>query len=370
MSQENSEAADNDIPIQITEQDAGHFNGSKKRKPKNAPRLFPANSLEEAVQVAQSLKDYNGGNPWAPAEMAKVLNVGEKSSKFYYLSASSRDYGLTAGNSRSDKIELTNLGKQIVYPTSPNAEAEAVKMAFFNVELFKAVFDHYSGGQLPELKYLKNTLITEFGVAEEDVSDFYDIFKKNIASIDKAIVPAAPSVAARLTAPDPSTPVILGEPENNTTLRVFVVMPFSEKTQSYPKGFFDEVLRSLITPSAVAAGFKVETARRDGSDLIHSTIVNDLAEADLVVVDLTEHNPNVLFELGMRIAFEKPVALIRALGTAPIFDVDNLLRVYSYDSRLWKTTLEQDLPKLTKHIKGAWDSRSSGTTYLQLLRSK
>lgn len=129
-------------------------------------------------------------------------------------------------------------------------------------------------------------------------------------------------------------------------------------------------MRSLITPAAVSAGFKVETARRDGSDLIHATIVNDLADADLVIVDLTEHNPNVLFELGMRIVFEKPIALIRAVGTSQIFDVDNLLRVFSYDPRLWKSTLEQDLPKLAKHIQGAWDSRNSGKSYLQLLRNK
>lgn len=59
------------------------------------------------------------------------------------------------------------------------------------------------------------------------------------------------------------------------------------------------------------AGFNAKTAKA-GSEVIQSTIVNDLDAADLVIVDLTEHNPNVLFELGMRIAFSKPVCLIRA----------------------------------------------------------
>ena len=49
------------------------------------------------------------------------------------------------------------------------------------------------------------------------------------------------------------------------------------------------------------------TARKAGSDVIHATIVNGLLDADLVVADLTEHNPNVLFELGIRMAEDKPV---------------------------------------------------------------
>lgn len=43
--------------------------------------------------------------------------------------------------------------------------------------------------------------------------------------------------------------------------------------------------------------------QKSRSEVIQSTIVNDLDAADLVIVDLTEHNPNVLFELGMRIGF-------------------------------------------------------------------
>ena len=39
-------------------------------------------------------------------------------------------------------------------------------------------------------------------------------------------------------------------------------MPFSEKTPNYTKGFFDEVLKHLITPAAVKAGFRVETANK------------------------------------------------------------------------------------------------------------
>ena len=100
-------------------------------------------------------------------------------------------------------------------------------------------------------------------------------------------------------------------------------------------------------------------ANRQGTDVIQSTIVNDLLEADLVVADLSEQNPNVLFELGLRMAYDKPIALIRARGTGAIFDVENMLRVFDYDPNLWTSTIERDLPKMADHIKASWDNRDS-----------
>ena len=147
-------------------------------------------------------------------------------------------------------------------------------------------------------------------------------------------------------------------------------MPFVEHDDRYPTGFFEEVMESLFTPAVTAAGFKVQTAKRQGSDVIHSTIVNDLLAADLVLADLTEHNPNVLFELGMRMAEDLPVALVRAKGTGPIFDVDNMLRVEDYNPNLWASTVGRDVPRITDHVKATWDNRESAPTYMGILRKQ
>src|SRR5437879_12127423 len=114
----------------------------------------------------------------------------------------------------------------------------------------------------------------------------------------------------------------------------------------------------------------VKTANRQGSDMIQSTIVNDLIEADLVIADLTEHNPNVMFELGVRIAQEKPVVLMKAEGTGPLFDIDNMLRVFEYNPNLWQTTIEKDMPELRDFIKRAWENRNPEKTYMKILRAK
>ena len=122
-----------------------------------------------------------------------------------------------------------------------------------------------------------------------------------------------------------------------------------------------------MTPAAKEAGFTVKTASRQGSDIIQRTIVKELLAADLVLADLTAHNPNVLFELGMRMHADKPVALVRARGTQAIFDVDNMLRVADYDPNIWPSTVESDLPVIRDHIKGAWDNKDSDDTFMRLL---
>jgi hypothetical protein len=359
----------NNFDKEETEQSSKQNTGSKKKRKSSESRPFPVNSIEEAVSIPRTIKQYNGGNPWTPDDIAKALNMGT-GNNFYYLTASSRDYGFTIGTRSTKKIELDTIGRQLVYAKSKEEEIEAYQQAFFKIQLFSAVYDYYSGGNLPELEYLKNTLITVFGIHEKYHEDFYKLYQFNLKLLQERGI----TKALEQNSNDPANNIssknsiaIVGEPDKKTSLVAFVAMPFSEKTGDYQLGFFEEVLRHLITPAAVQAGFKAEIAKKSGSDVIQATIINDLSNADLVIADLTEHNPNVLFELGWRMACNKPVALIRAKGTRPIFDVDHMLRVYDYDGRLWKSTLEKDIPELAAHIKATWENKDRDKSYYKIL---
>lgn len=340
---------------------------------------FPRKTVEEALRIPTVLRAVNGGEPYDPQETAKALNIGGKTGNYFYLTAAARDYGFTEGTSKSSSISLTPLGRKAVYPPS-DAEAYAAKLqAFLNIDKFKGVVEHYKGSKLPDEQFVRNVLETKFGLDIRTHDEFLDIFKKNcrylgigadwtpgqqpatttqvVSTTGAAVVPAAPVVETTSGA-------------NGDNPVCFVAMPFSEKTEEYPPGFFGEVYESLFEPAIVAAGFVATTARGQGSDVIHSTIVNGLLDADLVLVDLTEHNPNVLFELGLRIAEKKPTVLVKAIGTNPIFDVDNMMRVVSYNPNLWPSTVEADLPTLTAFIEGAWATKDSQRPYMEILRQQ
>ncbi|MEM1120514.1 MAG: hypothetical protein AAGJ18_08685, partial [Bacteroidota bacterium] len=224
------------------------------------------------------------------------------------------------------------------------------------------------GSNLPEMKYLGNTLEDKFKLHPDYHEEFSKVFNQNCK--DLKINSRNPLDKFKEGSVKSPSSIIVGETKkkNKGKLKAFVIMPFSEKNEKRPLGFFNEVLNSLIIPSGIDADFTVETANKQGSDVIQSTIINDLLEADLVIADLTDHNPNVLFELGLRMAVDLPIALIKSKDTGRIFDVDNMLRVFEYDQNLWRTTVEHDLPLLTAHLKAAWDNRDSEQTYMKILR--
>ena len=229
------------------------------------------------------------------------------------------------------------------------------------------------GANLPEMQYLGNTLVREFGLDPSLHEEFSKLFRENCKFLDIGSGfsdSGSPKSPRSQIARDNASTVVLAEPANASGLRCFVIMPFRVREATRSPGFFDEVLRALIAPAGREAEFEVVTANRDGSDVIQATIVNQLLDADLVIADLTENNPNVLFELGLRIAEDKPVALIRAKGTTAIFDVDNMLRVFEYDPNLWTSTIEHDRPRLVDHIKGAWEGRKSNLTFIKILRER
>jgi hypothetical protein len=79
---------------------------------------------------------------------------------------------------------------------------------------------------------------------------------------------------------------------------------------------FAHVLAHLFTPALQAAGLTVIPPSANGSEMIRAEIIRNLEQADFVLCDLSDLNPNVLFELGIRTSLDRPVMLVR----------DNLLR--------------------------------------------
>jgi hypothetical protein len=331
---------------------------------------FPRATLEKALQIALAIKEHNGGNPWGTDEVRKAVGSAVGNPWFYWTAAS-RDYGLTSGTRDTPKIALEELGRDIVYAPNQETELAFKKQAFLRIEIFRKVLEYYNGSNLPDMKYLGNTLSKEFGLDPETHDEFARIFRENceylgiVSGVPATTVGEQGESGTLKSGPDTVT---LSEGASESSLTAFVILPFVERDPKHPKGFFAEVLRSIITPAA--KDFKVKTANRQGSDVIQSTIISDLIEADLVIADLTEHNPNVMFELGVRMAQDKPVVLMKAEGTGPLFDVDNMLRVFEYSPNLWATTVEKDMPNLREFIKGAWENRNSIKSYMKILQGR
>mgnify|MGYP002617173562 FL=1 len=105
--------------------------------------------------------------------------------------------------------------------------------------------------------------------------------------------------------------------ENNC----FVIMPIAD-CDGYEKGHFAHVYDDIIKPAIDKTEFTAIRADEvKETNFIHLDILKKLIDAPIAVCDLSTRNPNVLFELGIRQAFDKPVVLIQEKGTPKIFDI-------------------------------------------------
>jgi nucleoside 2-deoxyribosyltransferase len=113
---------------------------------------------------------------------------------------------------------------------------------------------------------------------------------------------------------------------------VFVVGPIGEN-DSTTRQDADKLLKHIITPALKAAfGADVEPVRADQiaePGRITNQLIQQLREADIVIVDLAGLNPNVMYEFGVRHALLKPYVLLRPLNMSLPFDVKDF-RVIDY----------------------------------------
>lgn len=110
-------------------------------------------------------------------------------------------------------------------------------------------------------------------------------------------------------------------PMATDTRLCFVVSPIGAEGSATRKRS-DALLNSIIRPALLPElGYVVKRADEDfGPGTIAEQIVRDLVFADLVIADLTDHNPNVFYELGIRHAAIKPTIHLAQVGTLLPFD--------------------------------------------------
>ena len=125
---------------------------------------------------------------------------------------------------------------------------------------------------------------------------------------------------------------------------------------------FAHVLVHLFTPALQAAGLEVRAPSATGSAIIHAEIIKNLEQADYVLCDLSDLNPNVLFELGIRTSLDRPVMHVRDNLTAKIpFDIA-AVNTHTYDSSLTPWSLANEIPSLAEFIKHVIASENPGNS--------
>lgn len=117
-----------------------------------------------------------------------------------------------------------------------------------------------------------------------------------------------------------------------------VIMPISA-IDGCTENHWTEVFQ-IITDSIKDAGFEANiVSNADDVGIIQKRIIQNLYDNPIVVCDVSGKNPNVMFELGLRLAFDKPTIIIKDDKTSYSFDTATIEHLeYPRDLRFSKIT--------------------------------
>lgn len=116
--------------------------------------------------------------------------------------------------------------------------------------------------------------------------------------------------------------------------RLFVISPIGKPDETgfdFTNLFMDEI----VIPAAKDAGgfsapIRADKVSAHGS--ITASVVKEILDADVCVADLTHRNPNVMYEVAIAHAADKPVILLQQEDGGPPFDFADE-RVIHYSTR-------------------------------------
>ncbi|CRY04958.1 TPA: hypothetical protein PXP62_000877 [Yersinia enterocolitica] len=156
--------------------------------------------------------------------------------------------------------------------------------------------------------------------------------------------------------------------ELNTSEKIcFIIMPIAD-VPTYESGHFNRVYQHLIAPACKRAGFKpIRADEVNSSNMIVLDILKKIVESDMAICDLSSRNPNVLYELGLRQAFNKKTVLIKDQITTSPFDVQ-AFRYAEYDSSLRIDYVQNEIVSLAASIKATYEAKDDVNSVVQLLQ--
>lgn len=149
----------------------------------------------------------------------------------------------------------------------------------------------------------------------------------------------------------------------------FIIMPITtpDRYLDQYKGdsdHFIHVLDHLFKPAITAAGLEPIPPIVKGSEIIHGEIIKNIETADLVLCDMSILNPNVFFELGIRTALNKSVAMVKDDITGKIPFDTGIINHHTYNSNgLTAWDMETEIESLKTHLEDCMKNGSDNALW-------
>lgn len=110
----------------------------------------------------------------------------------------------------------------------------------------------------------------------------------------------------------------------------FIVSPIGDEGSVIRKRA-DQLFKYIISPVCKECDFEaVRVDQINQADSITQTIIDYLKKSELVIADMTGHNPNAFYEMGFRASTGRPMIHMKEKGEQIPFDIAGI-RAFDYD---------------------------------------
>lgn len=155
--------------------------------------------------------------------------------------------------------------------------------------------------------------------------------------------------------------------QKNTKPTCGIIMPISEIDGCSSEHWIDVlgILKDVCNTNDFTPNLVSDS---DDIGVIHNRIVENIYSSDIVICDVSCKNANVMFELGMRLAFDKPTIIIKDDVTGYSFDT-SLIEHLEYPRDLRFTTILKFKENLGKKLKATLDKSKNDPNYSTFLKN-
>ena len=153
-------------------------NRNERGKRTRVTRPYPTYTLEDSLEIADTIQNANAGLPFERALLAGALGTTPKSSAFTMRLNASAAYGLTQGGYNDAEITLTPLGQTAVAEDDARRKI-ALTEAAVTPGVFGKFYELLDGKRLPESAAAQSILRREQGVAESLTEECLSIIIAN-----------------------------------------------------------------------------------------------------------------------------------------------------------------------------------------------
>ncbi len=145
-----------------------------------------------------------------------------------------------------------------------------------------------------------------------------------------------------------------------------LIMPISSIDGCNEQHWLD--VKDILNDSIESAGFESKlVSYADDVGIIQKRIIQNLYENPIVVCDVSGKNPNVMFELGMRLAFDKPTIIIKDDKTLYSFDTSPIEHI-EYPRDLRFTKIVEFKEALKEKIEATYKRSVEDSSYTTFLK--